>query len=461
MKKTIFALMLVAALVALSACAAPAAPAPAPAPTLAPVQPTAASQPTIASAQPTAASQPTTASAQPTSGSSGASNQGPIKIGVIAPTTGTFASNGQTMINGWKLWWDKNGYTVAGRQVQMFYEDDAANPDTTLAKARLLVEQRGVNMLVGPLAANTGLALAGYAKSIKIPVFMPIVSADDLTQRQRVPNVVRVAGWTSSQTTHPLGVWAYQQGYKKAVTIGQDFAFGHETVAGFARTFSESGGQILAQIWHPIGTPDFGPYLAQVQSLNPDVVFIEESGGDAVKFIKAWSDFGLKGKIALLTNETALDQSALGSMGPEAQGLISVGHFAEGRDDPVTQAFVKDYQAAYNKLPSYYAADMYTAARVIGEAIAKVNGNVQDVNTFIQTVEASDLSNTPMGPEKMDSYGNPIENVYLRKVVVGPNGKLWNSVIYTWPSVSQFWTYNPTDFLKNPVYSRDFQAIKK
>lgn len=437
-------IILLLALVSLAVVALACAPAPTVAPTSAPA--TAAAKPTTAPAQATN----TTAAAKPS-----------IKIGIIAPTTGTFAANGQSMINGWKLWWDKNGYTVAGRQVEMFYEDDAATPDTTLTKARLLNDQRQVHMMVGPLSAATGLALAGYAKGIKIPVFFPIVSADDLTQRARVPNVIRIAGWTSSQTTHPFGEWAYKQGYKKVVTIGQDFAFGHETVGGFVRTFSESGGQIAAQIWHPIGAQDFAPYMAQIQAANPDVVFAQESGGDSVKFFKQWSDFGLKGKIVLLTNQTATDQSALGGMGTEAEGTISVGHFAEGRDDPVTQAFVKDYDAAYQKLPSYYAADMYTAARILSESIAKVNGNVEDVDNFVKVVLASDLSSTPMGPEKMDSYGNPIENVYLRKVVKRDDGRLWNVVTFTWPAVSQFWTYKPEDFLKNPVYSRDYQGIKK
>ena len=457
MKKTALVLAAtLAVLVALAACA------PAATPTAAPAPPTAAPQPTTAPAQPTAAPKPTTAPttapAQPTSAPSA---KGTIKIGIIAPTTGNFAANGQTMIDGWKLWWDTNGYTVAGRQVEMFYEDDAGNPDTSLTKARLLVEQRGVNMLVGGLTANSGLAIAGYMKDQKIPYFVPIVSADDLTQRTRYPNILRIAGWTSSQTTHPFGQWAYQQGYRKVVTVAQDFAFGHETVAGFVRTFSEAGGQVLTQIWHPIGAPDFGPYMAQIQQQNPDVVFIEESGGDAIKFVKAWSDFGLKGKIALLTNETALDQSALGGMGPEAEGLVSVGHYAEGRDAPATQDFVKAYDAKYKKLPSYYAADMYTAARILTEAIKATNGNVEDVPAFEKATLAVNLPDTPMGPQKLDEYGNPVQNVYLRKVVKRDDGRLWNVVTYTWPNVSQFWTYNPADFLKNPVYSRDFQAIKK
>jgi branched-chain amino acid transport system substrate-binding protein len=201
--------------------------------------------------------------------------QTPIKIGIIAPTTGNFAANGQTMVDGWKLWWDANGYKVAGRDVEMYYEDDAGNPDNSLTKARLLVEQRRVNMLIGALTANSGLAVAGYMKSQKIPYFVPIVSADDLTQRDRIPNVIRIAGWTSSQPSHPFGQWAYQQGKcRKLVTIAQDFAFGHETIGGFVHTFSDAGGKVLTQIWHPIGVPDFSPYMAQIQAQNPDVVFI-------------------------------------------------------------------------------------------------------------------------------------------------------------------------------------------
>lgn len=403
-------------------------------------------------------SQPSTQQATQPSPSSSA--QAPIKIGIIAPTTGNFAANGLTMINGWKLWWDSVNNTAAGRKIQMFYEDDAGNPDTSLTKARLLVEQQGVNMLVGALTANAGLADAAYMKTQTIPYFIPIVSADDLTQRDRIPNVIRIAGWTSSQPGQPCGEYFYQQGYRKLLTVGQDFSFGWESVGGFVHTFSNAGGTVLKQIWHPIGVSDFSPYIAQIQQAQPDIVFIEESGGDAVKFIQAWSQFGLKGKIELVTNETALDQSVLNAIGPPALGLESCAHYAEGRQNPVTQDFVSKYYDQYHAFPSYYAADMYTAAQILDEAIKAVNGDVTNVPAFIKAVDAVNLSETPMGPEKMDAYGNPILNIYLRKVVEGPHNLLWNEVVKTWPNVSQFWTFSPEQFLKEPVYSRSYQGIK-
>ncbi len=430
MKK--FWIVLVVGLV-LTACAAPAA---TPTPTSAP---------------------PTPAAVSSSSSSAPAAATGSIKIGVMAPQTGTLAASGKDMLDGWNLYWNQKGTTIAGRKIEVFIEDDAGNPDTALSKARLLVEQRGVDMLVGNLAANTGLAVAEYAKGNGVPYFIPVIAADDLTQRSRIPNVVRLAGWTSSQTTHPLGEYAAKQGYKTVVTLAQDYAFGHENVGGFVRTFTENGGKVLAQLWNPIGTPDFSSYLAQIQNYNPDVVFVEETGADCGRFVKAWNEFGLKGKIALLGNETLVDQSLLRGMGPEAEGVLSVGKFAEGRNAPETANFVAEYDKAYKLLPSYYAVNMYAAAQLLAAAIEKSGGNVSDRAAFIKTAKSIDLSNTPLGPIKTDEYGNPILNVYLRKVEKRSDGRLWNVVVQTWPNVSQFWTYKPEDYLKNPVYSRDYQ----
>jgi branched-chain amino acid transport system substrate-binding protein len=259
-----------------------------------------------------------------------------------------------------------------------------------------------------------------------------------------------------------MGEYAAKQGYKKAVTVAQDYAFGQESVGGFVHTFTDNGGTVIGQIWNPIGTPDFSPYMAQIQNLAPDVVFVEQTGADSIKFVKQWSDFGMKGKIVLLGNETLLDQSLLRGMGPEAEGLVSVGKYAEGRDAPETQSFVGDYDKAYKLLPSYYAVNCYSAAQMLAAAIEKAGGKVEDKAAFLDTVRSISLANTPLGPVKIDEYGNPVLNVYLRQVVKRPDGRLWNTVTFTWPTISQFWTYKPEDFLKNPVYSRDYQpGVKK
>src|SRR6202050_1656568 len=169
---------------------------------------------------------------------------GPIKIGLLAPLTGVVASGGKEMVEGVQFYLEQVKNEIAGRKVELVIEDDASNPDTALQKARRLVEQGNCHMLIGALLANTGLAVANYVKGNGTPYFIPIIAADDLTQRQRIKNVIRVAGYTGSAFTHPFGDWCLKQGYKKIATISQDYTFGHEQCGGLAQVFTEGGGEI-------------------------------------------------------------------------------------------------------------------------------------------------------------------------------------------------------------------------
>src|SRR3712207_1208669 len=203
---------------------------------------------------------------------------GPIRIGLMAPLTGVVAAGGREIVEGFNMWWTASNNEAAGRKVEVLVEDDASNPDTALQKARRVVEQSNVNFLVGNLLANTGLAVANYVKGNGVPYFIPVIAADDLTQRASIQNVVRVAGYSASQMPRPLADWALKQGYRKVATISQDYTFGHEQCGGFAQLFTEGGGKVVQQFWHPLNTADFSPYLGQMQGLDIDCVFAMETG---------------------------------------------------------------------------------------------------------------------------------------------------------------------------------------
>lgn len=387
---------------------------------------------------------------------------GPIRIGLMAPLTGVVAAGGKELVEGFNLYWDQVGRKVAGRDIEVMIEDDGANPDTTLQKARRLVEQRNVHWLVGNILANTGLAVAEYVKGNGVPYFIPVIAADDLTQRKRLNNVVRIAGYTSSQTPRPIADYGLKQGYKKAVTISQDYAFGHEQCGGFCQTFTEGSGQILGQLWNPLNTADFSPYIAQIQNLKPDVVFAMETGADASRFIRQWANFGLKDKIPVLYCQNATDQSVIRTMGPEAEGLISGAHFCEGRDDPANNKFLADYDKAYQKLPSIYGFSHYSGAMWLAEAIKRTGGKVEDKANFLNVVRQIKLTGSPLGKTvQLDAYGNPVYDVYIRKTAKRADGKLWNVPVMVYPDVGQFWKYNPETYMQQPPYSRTFQGIKK
>lgn len=392
-----------------------------------------------------------------------AQGTGPIKIGLLTPLTGVVAAGGKEIAEGFGLYWDQVGKKIGNRAVEVIVEDDGSNPDIALQKARKLTEQTKVDFLVGDLLANTGLAVAEYAKGVGIPYFIPVIAADDLTQRKRIPNVIRVAGYTASQMPRPLADYAYKKmGLRKIVTISQDYTFGHEQCGGFAQVFTELGGTIVAQHWHPLNTQDFSPYIAQIQAATPDAVFAMETGADATRLIQQWSNFGLKGKIRLLGAQNATDQSVIRTLGAEAEGIISSAHFAEGNDSPATQKFVAEYQAAFKKLPSIYGFSHYSAAMWLAEAIKSINGNIEDRPKFLDAVRKTVLTGSPLGrPVRLDDYGNPVYDVFIRDVVKRPDGTFWNKPIETYPAVSQFWTYKPEEYMKQPSYSRTFQGIKK
>jgi branched-chain amino acid transport system substrate-binding protein len=394
---------------------------------------------------------------------SGLAQSGPIRIGLLAPLTGVVASGGREMVEGFNLYWEQNAKKAAGRDIQIVVEDDASNPDTALQKARRLVEQGKAHFLIGNLLANTGLAVAEYVKGNGTPYFIPIIAADDLTQRQRIPNVVRIAGYSASQMPRPLADYVVKKrNMKKFVTISQDYAFGHEQCGGFAQVATELGGTIAAQHWHPLNTQDFSPYLAQIQGAAPDAVFAMETGADANRLIQQWANFGLKGKIPLLGAMNTTDQSVIRTLGAECEGIISSAHFAEGGEQPVTRKFVAEYERAYQKLPSLYGFSMYSGAMWLSQAIAAVKGNVEDRPALLAAVRKTVLDNSPLGrPVRLDNYGNPIYDVFIREVKRRPDGKFWNTTIETYPNVSQFWTYNPDQYMKQPPYSRNYQGIKK
>ncbi|KQY99432.1 hypothetical protein ASD45_00410 [Pseudolabrys sp. Root1462] len=386
----------------------------------------------------------------------------PIKVGVLAPLTGVVASGGKEMVEGVQFFFEKQGNKVAGRPIELVIEDDGSNPDTSIQKARKLVEQGKVDFLIGNLLANTGLAVANYVKGTGTPYFIPIIAADDLTQRDRIKNVIRVAGYSASQFAHPLGDWALKKGYKKIVTVGQDYTFGHEQCGGLAQVFTEGGGQIVQQFWHPLNTADFSPYLGQIANMQVDAVFAMETGADATRFITQYASFGLKGKIPLLGAMNATDQSVIRTLGEECEGIVSAAHFAEGSDNPATAAFVKEYTAKYSKTPSLYGFSMYSGVMWVSKAIETLKGKLDDRSAFIDTVLKTELDNSPLGKTvKLDEYGNPIYDVYIREVKKAPNGKFWNVPVETYPAVSQFWKYDPATYMKQPPYSRNFQGIKK
>jgi len=377
----------------------------------------------------------------------------PIKIGFLAPLTGGAAQIGRDMVNGFEMYLEETGHQIAGRKAEVIVEDTAGNPGTAITKFRKFAESDRVDMVVGEAFAHIGYALAPKAEEFRMPTIFPVIAADDLTQRKTSKWVVRL-GWTGSQPSHPFGEYvAKTLGYKRVAVFGTDYAFGYEVVGGFQRTFEEAGGQVIQKLWAPLGTTDLAPYLSQIKR-EADAAFIIVVAASALRFPAQYQDAGLRGRLPVIGGAVIVDESILPSFGDEALGIVTPLMYSAALDTPVNKRFVAEYRKRFGKIPSYFSETCYTSGRWINEAARVVGGNVEDREKFMAAFRKVEIPDAPRGPVKLDAWGNPIQNIYVRKVE-RKGGELQNTVIHTFPAVSQFWTYKPDEFLKQPLYNRD------
>jgi len=384
--------------------------------------------------------------------------EGPIKIGFLSPLSGAIAQAGKDMYSGCELFWKESGWQIGGRKLEVVLEDDEGQPAMAVTKLRKLVENDKVHLVAGVILSNVAYALVPYVEAQGIPTIYPINSAEDLTQRKRPKWLIRT-GFSAGGNMHPFGEYAAKVlGYKKVVTIGLDYAFGWETVGGFQQTFEDNGGQVIQKLWVPLNVQDYGPYLAQVKR-DADAVFVVALGRWTLLFAQQYAASGLRGRIPLIAGGTYTDEHILPQLGDESIGVISAHHYSASLDTPANRRFRAAFEKAYNRLPSFYSENCYTGARVISEAVKAIGGNVEDRAVFMAALRKVEITDAPRGPIKLDAFGNPTQNIYIRKVErVG--GALQNTVIYTYPAVGQFWKYDPQEFLRQPVYSRDFPPCR-
>ena len=385
-----------------------------------------------------------------------------LRIGYVAPTTGIFAQVGKDMVDGFQMYLNEVKHNFGGAKVKFIVEDEQGKPDTAVTKAKKLILQDKVHMFVGGLLASTGYALAPVSTEYKTMYISSIAAADDLTQRDlaKYPYFMRT-GWSSSQPSHPFGQWACEQGYKKVITVAADYAFGYETTGGFQKAFEDCGGRIIQKIWPPLGTIDFGPFIPTLKK-DADAIFTLMVGPMSLQFPKQLAAAGYRKPV--LGGGTSYDEFVLPAMGDEVIGHVSALQYSAALETSKNAAFVKKYRAKYGKVPSYYSESNYTSAQMIHEVMKKTGGKWPGAEKFVAMLASVRLE-TARGPVRLDEMRNPVHNVYIRKVEkkrLHGYGKdeLWNTVIKTYPNVSQFWNYRKEEFLKQPVYSREFPPCK-
>ena len=384
-----------------------------------------------------------------------AQNNESIRVGLLAAKTGPLASGGIDMDLALTMFLKERENVLAGCKVELIVADTAGVPATARTKAQELIEKNNVHCIIGPLAAFEALAIADYLAEKEMPT-LGVSAAEDMTQRHPSPWYVRLTS-TSAQCAYPLAEYAAKElKYKKVVTIADDFAYGHEMCAGFQRAFEDNGGKIIQNIFTPLATPDYGSYVAQVKSA--DAIFLGTAGSNGFRFLRQFIEYGLKDKMAVIGGMTALDESVLRNMGDEAMGILTTSWYSAELDNPLNKIFAPAFRKRFKYDPGYYAASTYLSGEVLEAALTTTRGQVADKKALMAAIHNCNAQ-TIRGQIKFDEFGNVIGNVYIRKVNKN-DGRLVNSVVKSYPDVTQFWTYDKTAFLQNPVYSRDYPPAK-
>ena len=333
--------------------------------------------------------------------------------------------------------------------------DTGGNPAGAKTKAVELVERDKVDLILGPFAAFEHLAIVDYLAQNKKPT-MGFAGAEDVTQRKANPYVVRSSN-SAAQCCYPFADYAFKEmKVKRAVTIADDFAYGYEQVGGFQRVFEDLGGKVVKKLWAPLNTPDYTPYLAQIEDC--DVVCQGLTGANPLKFTKQYGELGLK--LPMLGGATVADDTIMKGFDDAAIGMINSIPYSIDLATPENKAFLEAMQKFYPGVPvGNYAAVYYVNGMILDAALKKTGGKSDDPDALIKAIKSVSLDKTPRGPVSFDDHGNIIFDDYIRRIEK-KDGKLVNVTIKTYPKVSQFWTFDPKWFLAQPVYSRDYPPMK-
>jgi branched-chain amino acid transport system substrate-binding protein len=350
----------------------------------------------------------------------------PVKIGLVLPMSGPFASYGKQIEHGVKLYLATQGDTYGGRKVELIVKDDSPGTSGDISKrlAQELVIKDKVDILAGFGLTPSAFAVAPVATEAKKPMVIMNAATSSITTKS---NYILRASMTLPQNTAPIASWAAKNKIKKVFTLVADFGPGQDAEAQFKKTFTAAGGEIVGEVRAPVKNPDFAPFLQKIKDTKPDAVFLFlPPGGETIAFMKGFKERGLsEAGIQLISTGDLPDEDILEALGDSALGLVTSFHYSEAHKSPENKAYTDAYYKAYPKdRPNFMSVGGYDGMRLIAEVLKKTNGNT-DAEKFVEAAKGMKWV-SPRGPISIDPATRDIvQNVYIRKVEkVG--GKLQN-----------------------------------
>ena len=363
-----------------------------------------------------------------------ASAQSDIKIGVLLPYSGVFGGLGKDQDISLEMGFDDFGREVAGRTITLVKADTEAKPAVGLAQIKKLILRDKVDMVVGIVSSAVAGAVRDYVHGSGTPLLVTNAGNDLLTGEQCSPWIIRTS-FSNSQINRDMGPWMAGQGYKSAFLMAFDYAAGHQQMDAFEAGFTAAGGTIVGEAYPPLGeTKDFGPYLAQAKAANADVVYVFFAGGPAIKFMKEWGAFGMKGEVQLAGSGWLNSALWVKKQGADAVGTLGALNYYPSIDTPENNAFQEQFRTQHGRDGSEFGVAAYDTARLIVAALEATGGKTDDKAALVKAMHEVEFTGA-RGPFRIDpKTNNVIQNIYVAQVE--QQGDTVGAVIrHTFPNV--------------------------
>jgi branched-chain amino acid transport system substrate-binding protein len=355
-----------------------------------------------------------------------------VKVGLILPMTGPFASTGRQVYGAVKLYVQQHGTTVAGKTIEVILKDDAGVADNTRRIAQELVVNDKVAFLAGFGLTPLALVTAPIATESKVPMIVMVAATSIITEKS--PYIVR-SGFTIPQITTGIADWAPKNGIKRVVTLVSDYGPGVDAETTFKQRFTAGGGEVLESLRAPMRNPDFSPFLQRAKDAKPDAVFSFVPSGEGAVLMKQFVDRGLpEAGIKLIGTGDVTDDDLLNGMGDAALGVVTSFHYSAAHDSPANKAYVAGYKKLNDGIrPNFHSVGGYDGMHLIYTALAATKGST-DGTALVEAMKGLSWE-SPRGPVTLDPQTRDVvQNVYLRKVE-RKDGELYNIEFQTFPAV--------------------------
>ncbi|MEO1491658.1 MAG: ABC transporter substrate-binding protein [Pseudomonadota bacterium] len=389
-----------------------------------------------------------------------------LRVGVMATLEGTYTVLGEDGVRGIKTALAAFGGKAGGKEIELVIQSTDASPDSAVRAARKLVEQDGLDVIIGPLSGSEGIAIRDYSKTQPQATFINGSSgAQETTFVNPSDNFFRFNS-DGAQWSWGLGKYVHDvKGYETVATIGEDYSFIYTQVFGFALDFCQAGGEITERFWVPLGTKDFGSIIAALPD-DVDAIYLGLGGGDAVNFLNQYQQAG--GDANLIGGTIMVDGTVLNSKGDAKKALIgtpSSGPQADTWDDPGFQEYVKLYQDTFPPeerfpAPSLLSTLYYNATAATMTCLNEVGGDLSDGHAkFRQCLTNLELD-SPTGKVTLDGNRQATAATFISEVIEDENGNLVNKFISMDPAVPQTLGMDAAKFAALGAPSRENPACQ-